>query len=189
MKSPNVVIKLHANRAQRRRALRKPEASTHIAAKAPTSPEADAPIDRALLEQAVMLNWLGQQPVSFHRSYVDVTGNVVAALWLSYAMDKMTQASTGILDSNGDLVFAMTGKECEQDTGITLSQQVTCRRLLIKQGLLTEEGSPGRTVRYRIRVDRLVQRLLLAAKPMAVALSQSDPAVGSPRLPTLRQTA
>ncbi len=72
MNSPNVV-ELRANRARRRRAQRLASAPLRMA---PAAPD----VDRALLNQAVMLNWLGQQPVSFHRSYVDVTGSVVAAL-------------------------------------------------------------------------------------------------------------
>ncbi len=130
-------------------------------------------MDRSTLNQAVMLNWLGQQPVSFHRSYVDITGSVVAALWLSNAMDKMVVAGTGSVDPDDNYTFVMTGQQCEQDTGITRSQQSTCRRLLIQQGLLSEDSQKGKVVRYCIYLDRLAQRLLQQAGPLAAALDTS----------------
>lgn len=171
MKALNV-IELRSNRSERRRARHStvvPFKSTSTS----TSTPSPAPIDRTLLNQAVMLKWLGQQPVAFHRSYVDITGSVVAALWLSHMMDRLASGSAGAIDPSGDYLFEMTGRECEQDTGITRAQQSTCRRQLIGLGLLTVESHQGRVVRYRIHVDRLVQRLIQQAGPLAALLAQS----------------
>ncbi len=95
-------------------------------------------------------------------------------------------AAQGAVEPHGDYVFAMTGKDCEQDTGITRAQQTTCRRLLIEQGLLSEDGQKGKVVRYRVHVDRLVQRLLQHAGPLALSLSQSG-AAGDPAGPPAAQ--
>lgn len=180
MSKPNV-IELRPNRAQRRRALRPPAAPTPVSedpvhsAAAVTLADCAAPqaIDRELLNQALMLDWLGQRPVSFHRSYVDLTGSVVAAVWLSYAMDRMAGAERGALDEHGDFRFEMTAQECEQGTGITRAQQATCRRLLSQRGLLTEYRQRGRIAHYRIHVERLAQCLLHQAAPLAARLAQS----------------
>ena len=41
------------------------------------------------LTQAVLLDWLGQQPIAFHRVYVDISGSVTAAVWLSMVLAHM----------------------------------------------------------------------------------------------------
>lgn len=163
MKSPNVV-ELRANRTERRRALHPPRSH---------STSEPVVMDRAFLNQAMMLDFFGQPPLSIPRSYVDITGSVVAALWLSHALDKQASAT----DSGGDHVFVMTGKDCERDTGITRAQQVTCRRVLLDRGLLSEESQQGKVGRYRIHMDRLAQCLMRQAAPLAEALrrSASDP--------------
>ena len=186
MKALNV-IELRGNRTERRRA--RHAASIVPRESAPSLAPPPAPVDRALLNQAVMLNWLGQQPVAFNRSYVDITGGVVSALWLSHVMDKMAARRAGAIDPNGDYVFEMTGRECEQDTGITRGQQGTCRRQLSALGLLTEESRQGKVARYRLHVNRLMQCLIRQAGPLAAILAQSAEADGPAGLSAVPRSA
>ena len=92
------------------------------------------------LGQAALLEWLGQSPIAFHRVYVDLTGGVLPALWLSSAMDRVAKANASSFEVNGDYVFAMSAQECETATGITRAQQATCRKQLVEMGLISEQA-------------------------------------------------
>lgn len=41
-------------------------------------------------------------------------------------------------------------------------------------GLLTEEGGMGRTLMYRVHLDRLMEQLQKQAQPLAAAMAKGD---------------
>ena len=41
-------------------------------------------------------------------------------------------------------------------------------------GLLTEEGGKGRTLMYRVHLDRLMEQLQKQAQPLAAAMAKGD---------------
>lgn len=125
--------------------------------------------DENYLQSAMLLDLVGQAPITINRAFVDLTGNVLAALWLSYAVEK------GLDRDNGpSFVLELSASDVEKDTGITRPQQQTCRRTLAAMGLLTEEGGKGRTLKYRVHLDRLMEQLQLQAQPLAAAMAKSD---------------
>ncbi len=128
-----------------------------------------------VLGQAALLEWLGQAPISFHRVYVDLTGGVLPALWLSSAMDRVAKAHAASFEANGDFIFSMSSTECEEITGITRSQQASCRKVLIDQGLISERSEQRKTTIYRLHLDRIARRLLTQAAPLADRLQVYEP--------------
>ncbi len=125
--------------------------------------------DENYLQSAMLLDLVGQAPITINRAFVDLTGNVLAALWLSYAVEK------GLDRDNGPtFVLELSASDVEKDTGITRPQQQTCRRTLAAMGLLTEEGGKGRTLKYRVHLDRLMEQLQLQAQPLAAAMAKGD---------------
>lgn len=121
------------------------------------------------LHSAMMLEWLGQAPVIIHRAFIDLTGNVLAALWLSYALDRAPSR-----EDCGSVLIEMTAAECQKDTGITRAQQQTCRKALADLGILSEEGHRGRALQYRINTQRLMDLLIQQVQPLTDALSLSS---------------
>ncbi|WP_141832007.1 hypothetical protein [Delftia sp. HK171] len=125
--------------------------------------------DENYLQSAMLLDLVGQAPITINRAFVDLTGNVLTALWLSYAVEK------GLDRDNGpSFVLELSASDVEKDTGITRPQQQTCRRTLAAMGLLTEEGGKGRTLKYRVHLDRLMEQLQLQAQPLAAAMAKGD---------------
>lgn len=124
--------------------------------------------DRALT-QAVLLELLGTEPISINRIYVSIAGGVLPALWLSNAMKRACAASA---TDGKDFRFAMSARECEEETGITRAQQITCRRRLIELGLLTEESRPHRLSRYRLHLDELRRQTLEQIRPLAASIER-----------------
>ncbi|RMX08229.1 hypothetical protein D8I35_03725 [Corticibacter populi] len=115
--------------------------------------------------QSMLLDWFGQVPITIHRPFVDITGSVLAALWLSHALNRPVA-----LDStSAEVVIEMTAAECELATGITRAQQQTCRRILADKGIAIEERS-GRSIRYRIYTQRILELLQIQARPLAEAM-------------------
>lgn len=129
-----------------------------------------APAPTAFLTQAALLNWLGQTPISFHRVYVDMTGNVITGLWLSHALAMAARAQPQAFDGD-DFVFTMSARECEVATGITRAQQVNCRQSLVRLGLLSEEGGQRKTPTFRLHMNAVAQRMLHASEPLAQAIA------------------
>ena len=127
------------------------------------------------LGQAALLEWLGQSPIAFHRVYVDLTGGVLPALWLSSAMDRVAKANASSFEVNGDYVFAMSAQECETATGITRAQQATCRKQLVEMGLISEQAEQRKTIVYRLHLDRIARSLLSQAAPLAEYLQVYEP--------------
>ena len=125
------------------------------------------------LAQATLLNWLGQSPITFHRIYVDITGNVVSGLWLSYALHLASRAAPKEFEDN-DFVFGMSARDCEVATGITRGQQAGCRRALAELGLLSETGGQRRAPTYRLHMDKVADRMMHASKTLASTLSSGS---------------
>lgn len=121
------------------------------------------------LKSAMLLDWIGQAPVTINRAFIDLTGNVVIALWLSHAVDKALQEP-----GESSVLIEMSSAAVEKDTGITRAQQQTCRKALVAMGLVTEEGGQGRAPKFRIHMDRLMEQLQRQAQPLADALERSD---------------
>ena len=166
------------NRQQRRKGLS--EDSAELASTSGVSGRAKAmngQIRRMpnVLGQAALLEWLGQAPIAFHRVYVDLTGGVLPALWLSSAMDRVARAHATSFEVNGDFVFAMSAHECEAVTGISRSQQVSCRKTLVKLGLISEHAEQRKTTVYRLHLDRIARGLLTQAAPLAEQLQKYEP--------------
>lgn len=44
--------------------------------------------DSEFLKSALFLELIGQEPITINRAFVDLTGNVLSALWLTYAMER-----------------------------------------------------------------------------------------------------
>jgi hypothetical protein len=127
------------------------------------------------IHSAMMLEWLGQAPVTIHRAFIDLTGNVLAALWLSYALERAPGQ-----DQTGSVLIEMTSSECQKDTGITRAQQQTCRKALADLGILSEEGAKGRALQYRINTKRLMDLLVEQAQPLTDALSMTSQQLPAP---------
>jgi hypothetical protein len=133
------------------------------------APEIVAPASIGYHTQATLLNWLGQPPISFHRVYVNIAGNVVAGLWLSHALAKAGKATKYEFDGD-DFIFSMSARECEEITGITRAQQAACRRNLSESGLLSEEGGQRRTSKYRLHMAEVARRMVRESEPLAAML-------------------
>ena len=127
-----------------------------------------------VLGQAAMLEWLGQTPISFHRAYVELAGGVVPALWLSHAM-YVTSARAHEFEPDGDFVFSMTAVECEAATGISRTQQLTCRRTLVAAGLLSERSVRRQPTVFRLHLDAIARKLIAQSAPLAETLSTYEP--------------
>lgn len=138
---------------------------------------------------AMLLEWVGQAPVTIHRAFIDLTGNVLCALWLTYALEKAKAWEQGA-SKNGLVAIDMTSAECERDTGITRAQQQTCRRVLVQMEILSEVGGQGRAIQYTLNTGRLLDLLMRQAQPLADALrvSRSD-ASASDAVPAEAATA
>lgn len=130
------------------------------------------PVSDQALNQAVLLELLGAEPIAFNRLYVDIAGGVLPALWLTHAV-KRARAITTREDVSDDLDFrfTMSARECEEEIGITRAQQVTCRRRLVELGLLTEEPS-RKTSRYRLHMAELRRRTLEHIRPLATTIDR-----------------
>lgn len=124
------------------------------------------------IHSALMLEWIGQTPIMIHRAFIDLTGNVLTALWLSYAVEKAKECIDQ--DGGNSVLISMPASECEKQTGITRAQQQTCRKSLIALGLLTEEGQSGKPLNYRIHTQKLMRMLENQVQPVAEAIRHSE---------------
>ena len=123
------------------------------------APAAMPPID---MDQALMLDVLGQAPVMFHRAYVGIAGSITGALWLSFAMARRAQAVAAIPpdspDTDGPVWFSFSRDECEEGTGLTRHQQDTARRDLRQIGIVLERRKS--TTEVAIHTGKLGQLLM-----------------------------
>lgn len=131
-------------------------------------------VEQAALSQAVLLDWLGSQPVAFHRVYVDVCGSVIAAVWLSMALSLLDGKGREDVDPQGVFRFTMSSKLCEAQTGLTDAEQRRARHQLIKAQLLSEPGCKGgrNTPVFALDLPSLTNRLLQRSEGLAQLLEQ-----------------
>lgn len=115
------------------------------------SGEASGTAPQLTPQEAVVLELFGRAPVAFHRVFVDVTGSVTAALWLSHAI--------GVAKQAGDDMFQMSQEECSEATGLSRREQETARARLRAAGLVAE-ARQGRLVGYRVDFQAIAARLL-----------------------------
>ena len=113
-----------------------------------------APIDPALL-----LEIHGQSPIVFHRIYVDVTGDILAALWLSYAVYYVTEGITVSRDG----WWSRSQPQWAADTGMSRREQERARRCLRRLALIEERRQPNAPMRFRLDFERLYTLLEVAA--------------------------
>lgn len=121
------------------------------------------------LTQAILLDWLGQQPIAFHRIYVDISGSVTAAVWLSLVLSRMSGITSEQIGATGIHNFTLARTQCEVETGLTETEQRKAHRQLVKVGVLSvsypkkNETHPSRTPSPTFKLDlRKLTSLLLA---------------------------
>lgn len=124
--------------------------------------------------QAVLLNWLGQQQVVFHRIYVDVAGGVLPALWLSHVLSQMLVALQQSPDAagNGEYLVQLDAMVCQTDTGLTPAEQRKCIAILADLGLIVPDR-PRAPNTCRLRLQRLTDLMIEHSAPLAAAIRES----------------
>lgn len=110
------------------------------------------------MNHALMLE-VFREPITFHPTYVEITGSVTAALMLSYACytaDRMLneQMQGDLPDFNGWLHKSQD--DWTRDTGLSRRELEGARRRLREMGLLQEKrvGAPARLL-IKVDFDRL----------------------------------
>jgi len=99
-----------------------------------------------------------QQPVAFHRMFVDITGSVTAALMLSQAFYWSKKGRKGHWDG----WFFKSAGEWEVETGLTRREQESARKKLKKfdwwqEKIAKAKGTP--TLHYRINARAFAAHL------------------------------
>lgn len=122
-----------------------------------------------MLSPSVLLE-LYDEPVSFHRSFVELGGGVTAALFLSCACHEAAQ-----LPPESDGWLRLSTEQWREATCLSRTEQETARRALRDRGLI-EERRVGMPARLEIRVDaaRLVELLQSQAARNYEGLDQID---------------
>lgn len=138
-------------------------------------PAADHGSDEAMREEARFLHWFGQETIAFNRGYVELTGNVVSALWLSYVLERMPQE---VRAGRAQLAeeryrFSMSAADCEGATGITRAQQTGCRAQLEDLGLVRVDGVRGKVASYTVDLRRLRAIMTEQSRPLLNALQEA----------------
>jgi hypothetical protein len=110
------------------------------------------------MNHALMLE-VFREPITFHPTYVEITGSVTAALFLSYAcysFDRMLndQMISDLPDFDGWLHKSQ--EDWTRDTGLSRRELESARRRLREMGLLQEKrvGAPARLL-IKVDFDRL----------------------------------
>ena len=140
------------------------------------------------LTQAVLLDWLGQQPIAFHRIYVDISGSVTAGVWLSMVLSRMTSAPGEQIDASGIHRFTLARTHCEAETGLTEAEQRKAHRQLFKAGVLSvnyprkNETHPSKTPSPTFELDLRGLTALLLARSEGLAEMVRQSAVSTPSL-------
>ena len=117
----------------------------------------------------MLLEILGQAPIVFHRLFVDLTGSVTAALWLSYAL--------AALDSPAAMADGWFGKsqdDWRRDTGLTRREQESARRRLRDLGLIEERRGMGEALAFRVDCVRLHALIEAQADRVHPALQEAS---------------
>jgi hypothetical protein len=111
-------------------------------------------VETGRLERELAIVWplLGRH-ITFHRRLVDLTDSVKAALLLSQTI-YWTRHGRDIEANAG--WFFKTSEQWEWETGLSVKEQFTARRVLRTQAILAEQciGLPAK-LHYRLCVDRL----------------------------------
>lgn len=97
------------------------------------------------------------RPIAFHRCFVDLTGSVTAALFLSQALDWQHW-----LPKEPGGWWLKTREDWTEETGLSRREQETARRKLKEIGVL-EEKRAGRPAKLLYRVNRGQLNALLNA--------------------------
>ena len=99
------------------------------------------------LERAPQLAMMvSEPPISFHRSFVDLTGSITAALLMSACLDQFD----GDMSPDGWVV--LDAGEMEDRTGLSAREQLAARRVLREKHLL-QERKAGFPARLEVRFD------------------------------------
>lgn len=94
------------------------------------------------------------RPIAFHRCFVDLTGNVKAALMLSQAIYWQARVK-----QSGDGWWYKSAIEWEEETGLTRREQETARRDLTRYMATDLRGVPA-TLYYRVDIETLENDLM-----------------------------
>ena len=110
----------------------------------------------AFLSPGMVLD-LFDEPIMFRRIYVDLTGSVTAALWLSHLVTH--HASLNYVDHERQW-FERSMEQITEETGLTRFEQETARRRLRDLSILDERrmGMPAR-LQFLIKHERLASLL------------------------------
>ena len=136
----------------------------------PVGPQAFEADHAEWIEPALLLEILGQAPIVFHRVFVDITGSVTAALWLSYALYALDAA--GVPDGGW---FDKSQHDWQRDTGLTRREQESARRRLRALALIEERRGMNRPLAYRVDCARLLALIDARAEPLRAAMGQELP--------------
>lgn len=123
------------------------------------------PIDLldALEREPELALLVSQAPIAFHRSFVDITGSVLAALMLSAYME---QQELPHLDAGG--WFEVDAFELEYRTGMSKAEQKAARKTLLGKGMIQERriAFPARQ-ELRVDFDAVSKAILDVARKLA----------------------
>lgn len=118
-------------------------------------------------DHALILDTIGQPLITFHRAFVDVTGSVTCALWLSWAINQVNIQAAQLRRNDVaqledvQVWFECNHHDCERDTGLTRREQDTARRIL-RDAKILHERTAHRGKGFHI--DTRVLNALLAEK-------------------------
>ena len=106
--------------------------------------------DAGVVGELVVLEILGQAPIVFHRIFVDITGSVTAALWLSYALYALAK------HPERESWFWHTARDWLESTGLSRREQESARRVLVGRNLVLQQraGMPAR-LHFKVNLDEL----------------------------------
>ena len=111
------------------------------------------------IDPSLVLEIFGQNPIVFHRIYVDVTGDILAALWLSYAVYYQNEVPEAFHDG----WLSCSQAQWQADTGLSRREQERARRRLRELDLIVERRQPNAPMQFRVNFDCLFDRLEAAA--------------------------
>ncbi len=113
---------------------------------------------------------LYSEPVAFHRPFVELTGSVTAALFLSCACDE-----AGKLPGDSDGWIHLSTEQWRHLSCLSRTEQGSARKALRERGLLEERrvGMPARLA-VRVNIARIMEQLQVQAKRNFSAFDEID---------------
>jgi hypothetical protein len=146
--TPLVTHRLEAaNAAPRQRAVQTPPPPRPKPTRPKRAPQAASSAPGAIttsLSSFSMLEFIARnlriQPI-----YVEVTGCVHAAMWLTHAENVIREwrAEKGDLDPARNVAFTLSTADCQDGTGMSVAMQTKARRELRRLGLLKQHKTDG----------------------------------------------